>query len=61
MARRRKCAVMLMAVRGAEDREASPTAGRRQLVAAGLLHRYGWTGHDPGRGFDAASARCWIS
>jgi hypothetical protein len=25
----------------------------RQLVAAGLLHRYGWTGHDPGRGFDA--------
>jgi hypothetical protein len=24
-----------------------------QLVAADLLHRYGWTGHDPGRGFDA--------
>ena len=21
-----------------------------QLVAADLLHRYGWTGHDPGRG-----------
>jgi len=25
----------------------------RQLVAADLLRRYGWTGHDPGRGFDA--------
>ena len=24
-----------------------------QLVAADLLHRYGWTGHDSGRGFDA--------